>query len=219
MRLAICLLAILALVATGQLSRARTGPSSNVSAATIQSESAPKILNVRRDGKRLLVSGESFQMGAKIVVNGEPQKTRNDADNPSALLIAKKAGKHLPADAVITIQVENPAASKSDPFAFFTGLTLTLADAGKPVHLKVKEQFLLSAKTDILYNVSLTVQDEAIVKKIADVGPPADGQAIYEAQRTGQTNLFVTLNPKCADLIRQCKLPSLLYTFNLNVAE
>lgn len=219
MRLAIGLLAILALVATGQLSSARTGLSLNVSAATIQSESAPKILNVRRDGKRLLVSGESFQMGAKIVVNGEPQKTRNDADNPGALLIAKKAGKHLPADTVITIQVENPAESKSDPFAFFTGLMLTLADAGKPVHLKVKEQFLLSAKTDILYNVSLIVQDEAVVKKIADVGPPADGQAIYEAQRVGETNLFVTLNPKCADLIRQCKIPSLLYTFKLNVVE
>jgi len=219
MRLAICFLAILALLATGQMRIVRTGHSSNVSAATMQSVPAPKILNVRRDGKRLLVSGESFQMGAKIVVNGEPQKTRNDADDPTVLLIAKKAGKHLPVDAVITIQVENPAESKSDPFAFFTGLTLTLADAGKPIHLKVKEQFLLSAKVDILYNISVTVLDESIVKKIADVGLPADGQGIYEAQRTGQTNLFVDLNPKCADLIKACKIPSLSYKFNLNVEE
>jgi hypothetical protein len=219
MRLAIGLLAILALLVTGQLNIARAGLSANVSAATIQSEPAPKIINVRRDGKRLIVSGESFQMGAKIVVNGEPQKTRNDEDNPNALLIAKKAGKHLPANAVITIQVENPVASKSDPFAFFTGITLTLADAGKPIHLKVKEQFLLSAKADVLYNATLTVQDESIVKKIADVGPPADGQAIYEAQRVGQTNLFAALNPKCADQIRECKIPSLLYTFNLNIDQ
>lgn len=219
MRLAICLLAILALLATGQLNIVRTGQAANVSAATIQSEPAPKILNVRRDGKRLLVSGESFQMGAVIVVNGERQKTRNDADDPNLLLIAKKAGKHLPANALITIQVENGAEEKSEPFVFFTGLTLTLADAGKPIHLKVKEQFFLSVKVDILYNVSVTVFDESIVKKIADVGSPADGQAIYEAQRAGQTDLFANFNPKCADLIRQCKIPSLSYTFNLNVAE
>src|SRR5689334_21998111 len=128
MRLAICLLVILAVLATGQLNLARTGQSANVSAATIQSEPAPKVLNVRRDGKRLLVSGESFQMGAVIVVNGERQKTRNDADDPNVLLIAKKGGKHLPANSLITIQVENGAEEKSEPFAFFTGLTLTLAD-------------------------------------------------------------------------------------------
>src|SRR5437868_12394777 len=100
MRLAIRLLVILALVAIIQMSLARTSPSPNVSAATIQqSEPALKVLNVRRDGKRLVVSGESFQMGAVIFVNGERQKTRNDDDNPTSLLIAKKAGKHLPADA------------------------------------------------------------------------------------------------------------------------
>jgi hypothetical protein len=219
MRRATCSLAILALLATAQLSAARAGHSSSVSAATIQSEPAPKIMNVRRDGKRLLVSGEGFGMGAAIYVNGARQKTRNDEDDPSALLIAKKGGKRLPADAVITIQVENAAEVKSDPFVFFTGLTLTLADAGKPIHLKVKEQFFLSAKVDVLYNVGLAVQDESIVKKVADVGPPADGQAIYEAQRAGQTNLFVTLNPKCADMIKACKIPALLYTFNLDVKE
>ena len=218
MRLAIRLLVILALVAITQMSLARTSPSPNVSAATIQqSEPALKVLNVRREGKRLLVSGESFQMGAVIFVNGERQKTRNDDDNPTSLLIAKKAGKHLPADAVITIQVTNTDGAKSDPFAFFTGLTLTLEDAGKLIHLKVGEQFLLVVKLDDRYDVSVTLVDEAIVKKIADVGLPAGGQAIYEAQHAGQTQLSVALNPKCAKLTPPCHILTMGYQFNLIV--
>lgn len=218
MRLAIRLLAILALVAIIQISLVRTSPSPSVSAATIQqSEPALKVLNVRRDGKRLLVSGESFQMGAKIFVNGERQKTHNDEDNPTSLLIAKKAGKHLPADAVITIQVTNSDGVQSDPFAFFTGLTLTLEDAGKPTHLKVGEQFLLMAKTDDRYDVSVTVVDESIIKKIADVGLPAGGQAIYEAQHLGQTELSVAYNPKCAKLTPPCHILTQGYQFKLIV--
>lgn len=217
MRLAIRLLTILALVATGQIGIARISHSPCVSAATIQSEPALKVLEVWRSGKHLFVSGESFKMGAVIFVNGERQKTRNDEDNPTSLLIAKKAAKHLPADAVITIQVTNTDGVQSDPFAFFTGLTLTLEDAGKPTHLKVGEQFLLMVKTDDRYDVSVTVVDESVVKKIADVGLPAGGQAIYEAQHTGQTELSVAYNAKCAKLTPPCQILTKGYQFKLIV--
>jgi hypothetical protein len=217
MRLAIRWLAILALLATLQLSIARTLHSPNVSAATIQSEPSLKVVNVRRDGKRLLVSGESFQMGAAIFVNGERQKTRNDEDNPASLLIAKKAAKHLPANAVINVQVTNHDGAKSDPFAFFTGLTLTLEDAGKPTHLKVGQQFLLLVKTDDRYDVSATVVDESIVKKITDAGLPEGGQAIYEAQHTGQTEISVAYNAKCAKLTPPCQILTKGYQFKLIV--
>jgi hypothetical protein len=216
MRLAIRLLTILALVAIIQMSVARTSYSPNVSAATIQSEPAPKVLNVRRNGKRLLVSGDGFQMGAMIVVNGERQKTRNDEDNPTSLLIAKKAGKHLPADAVVSIQVENPAEVKSDPFDFFNGLTLTVKDAGKTFHLSVGQRFQLLIELDT-YDVTTTVQDETILKKISD--PPALPAALwtYEAQRRGQTRLFALANPKCSKLKPACAVPSLSYQFDLIV--
>jgi hypothetical protein len=218
MRLAIRLLTLLALVATMQMSLVRTRTLPSVSAATLQqSEPVLKVLKVRREGKRLLVSGESFQMGAVIFVNGERQKTRNDEDNPTSLLIAKKAGKRLPADATITIEVTNTDGAKSDPFAFFTGLTLTLEDAGKPIHLKVGEQFLLLVKVDDRYDVSVTLVDESIVKKIADAGLPAGGQAIYEAQHPGQTELSVAYNPKCAKLTPPCHILTMGYQFKLIV--
>ena len=198
MRRAVGLLAILALMATAQINVTRTDHSAGVSAATLQSESSPKILNVRRSGKNLLVSGESFQAGAVIIINGERQKTRNDEDDPASLLVAKKAAKRLPPDAVVTIEVENSAAAKSDPFAFFTGLTLTVEDAGKTFHLKSGEQFLLLVKTDSRFDITATVVDQAVVKKVADGSGIPDAQAIYEAQRDGQTQLSVALDPKCA---------------------
>jgi hypothetical protein len=215
MKLAIRLLVMLTLVTTMQMSIARTSHSPGVSAATVQSE-PPRVLNVRRAGKRLFVSGESFQMGAVIVVNGEPQKTRNDEDNPTSLLIAKKAGKHLPADAVVTIQVENPTEVKSDPFDFFNGFTLTLKDTGKTFHLNVGQRIQLLIELDT-YDVTTMVQDETILKKISD--PPAFPAALwtYEAQRKGQTRLFAFADPKCGKLKPACATPSLAYQFDLIV--
>ena len=217
MRCAVGLLALLALLAAAQIHVARPNYAAGVSAAALQSEPPPKILNVRRSGKNLLMSGESFQMGAVVFINGERQKTRNDDENPTSLLVAKKAGKRLPLDAVVAIQVENSAAAKSDSFAFFTGLTLTIEDAGKTFHLKPGQQFLLQVKTDERYILTVTVVDESVIKKIADDGTVAAAQAIYEAQRGGQTQLSVALDPRCARLTPPCMIPTQGYEFTLVV--
>ena len=179
MRRAVGLLILLALVTAAPIAITHPSHAANARAAALQSES-PKILNVSRSGKNLIIVGEGFQAGAVIVINGERQKTRNDDQNPDSLLIAKKAAKRLPPDAIVTIQVENSEAAKSDPFIFFTGLTLTIDDAGKTFHLSPGQQFLLLVKVSDIYTINISV-DQTVIKKIAEGDGIPSAQAIYQA--------------------------------------
>jgi hypothetical protein len=53
----------------------------------------PIITSAVRDGKRLLVYGINFDDSSVLLLNGEPQKTKHDGDNPTTIVIGKKAGK------------------------------------------------------------------------------------------------------------------------------
>jgi hypothetical protein len=55
----------------------------------------PQISGASLDGKRLIVVGEEFHIGAAIYVDGKRQKTINDAEDPHVTLISKKAGKKI----------------------------------------------------------------------------------------------------------------------------
>ncbi|MBI3649644.1 MAG: hypothetical protein HY231_01200 [Acidobacteria bacterium] len=59
-----------------------------------------------------------FQSGAKIEVNGQTQKTANDAINPSTLLIAKQAGKFIASGTTVQLAVLNPNGTRSAPLSF-----------------------------------------------------------------------------------------------------
>jgi uncharacterized delta-60 repeat protein len=52
----------------------------------------PRISSIAVSGKKLFIFGNNFDIGAKLYINGEKQKTANDEDSPSIRLIAKKAG-------------------------------------------------------------------------------------------------------------------------------
>lgn len=69
-------------------------------------------------GKKLFVGGGNFAEGADIYVNDEKQKTSNDEDNPSTLLIAKKAGKKIEPGETVTIKVINPDGNASNEVSF-----------------------------------------------------------------------------------------------------
>jgi hypothetical protein len=56
---------------------------------------APVIAGAWVIGKKLFVAGFNFDDGAKIVLNGEKQKTTNDSTTPTTVLIGKKAGKKI----------------------------------------------------------------------------------------------------------------------------
>lgn len=72
---------------------------------------APKITVVSTSGKKLIVTGENFAAGAVILLNGNRQKTVNDAQSPDMKLIGKKAGKEIRAGD--RIKVRNPDGSES----------------------------------------------------------------------------------------------------------
>jgi hypothetical protein len=56
---------------------------------------SPSVTSLSKSGKNLLVNGQGFDVGAVILLNGEPQKTRNDAQNPATVLIGQKVGKNI----------------------------------------------------------------------------------------------------------------------------
>jgi photosystem II stability/assembly factor-like uncharacterized protein len=70
-------------------------------------------------GKKLFIVGENFDPGAVILLNGEPQLTKNDSLDPKTSLIGRKAGKKVKAGD--KLQVRNPNGSLSAEFNF-TGL-------------------------------------------------------------------------------------------------
>lgn len=216
MRVAICLLVGLLVPATGHITFDWRGDAQSIAAPAIQSDAAPKVMNARLNGKKLIVTGENFAPNALIFINGEKQKTQNDSDNPSTMLIAKKAGKKMPAGAVVKIQVLNPAGSSSTAFDFFSGRTVTIDDGGKTIELQVGERFLLVLKKEN-FDWLTTVQDPAILKKITDVDVISGAQGIFEAERAGRTKVLAQGNPSCAKSTPPCRVPSILFELNIIV--
>jgi len=83
-----------------------------------------KITSASVSGKKLFLSGESFLVGAVILLNGEEEKTRNDDQNPNTMLIGKKAGKKIKAGD--KLQVRNPDGTLSEEFIFSGSQAATL---------------------------------------------------------------------------------------------
>lgn len=78
----------------------------------------PRIIGASVSGKKLFVSGLNFDDGAKIYLNGEKQKSANDADSPTTLLVGKKAGKQIERGVPITLQIKNSDGKLSESFTF-----------------------------------------------------------------------------------------------------
>ncbi len=84
---------------------------------TVTQAGAPvRINSATVSGKKLLVTGENFDVGAVILLNGEEQKTRNDDQNPKTIVIGKKAGKTIKIGD--RLQVRNPNGTISGRFTF-----------------------------------------------------------------------------------------------------
>jgi hypothetical protein len=218
-RFTVCLLVGLLVMAAGQITFDLRGGAQTVNAsAQIQADAAPKVMDARLKGKKLILTGENFDPGSVIVINGEPQKTKSDSDSPGTRLIAKKAGKNIPGDAVVSIQVLNTAGVSSAAFGFFSGLTVTIDDGGKTIDLRVGERFLLILKKSNL-EWETTVQDSTILKKVTDVDVIAGAQGVFEAQRVGQTKLDAIGNFPCAKLTPPCNMPSLQFELGVVVRQ
>ncbi|MEK6322308.1 MAG: choice-of-anchor V domain-containing protein [Acidobacteriota bacterium] len=77
----------------------------------------PKISSASVGGKKLFVFGESFQMGAVVLLDGNEQATLND-DDFSHFLRCKKAGKKIAPGSTVTLTVKNTDGTVSEPFNF-----------------------------------------------------------------------------------------------------
>ncbi len=78
----------------------------------------PAINSAEVKGKKLIVTGSEFDAGARILVDGQSQKTANDAENPSSVLIAKKAGKRIARGQRVILRVRNSDGALSSEFSF-----------------------------------------------------------------------------------------------------
>ena len=84
----------------------------------VSASSGPTISKVTLTGKKMIIEGENFAQGARIILDGEPQQTTNDAARPASKLISKKAGKKVRGGQEVMIQVQNPDGKMSDQYRF-----------------------------------------------------------------------------------------------------
>jgi len=80
--------------------------------------SSLKITGASVAGKKLFVYGDNFDSGTVILLDGEKQKTANDDQNPTTVLIGKKAGKKIASGQTVLLQVRNRDGVLSEAFSF-----------------------------------------------------------------------------------------------------
>jgi len=76
----------------------------------------PTITQATKSGKQLAVTGTRFDTGAMVSVDGKPQRTASDSQNPTTSLVARKAGKTVHGGSVV--QVQNSTGVLSEWFIF-----------------------------------------------------------------------------------------------------
>ena len=78
---------------------------------------SPKIASASTGGKKLFITGERFEDGAELFLNGEKQKkVSNGSETPSTMLVARKSGKKVKSGDVL--QVKNPDGLFSNEFIY-----------------------------------------------------------------------------------------------------
>jgi hypothetical protein len=79
----------------------------------VDNPSIPRIISASPSGKKLIITGENFDNNAKLLINGQAQKTTVESANR---LVAKKAGKKVKAED--KLQVRNSDGTLSPEFIY-----------------------------------------------------------------------------------------------------
>ena len=83
------------------------------------SSGPPRITDVRINKKQLIVTGENFDLGAVLLMDGaKVKKTGNDEITPSTVIIARKAGNQISPGQEVVLQVKNLDGTLSESFPF-----------------------------------------------------------------------------------------------------
>jgi hypothetical protein len=209
MRKANSILVILALFAATQIAGV------NVKASRGQeAQQSPQITAARLKGNKLIVSGANFTAGAVIFVEGEPVGTRSDPSDPSGTLIAKKAGKRIPPETIVSVSVQNSTGVMSQPFDLFAGLVITWADNGGAFGLAVGDKFQVVLQKDS-YEFTAVQFDTKLITKLNNEPPLPGSQGVFQAVQAGTTQLSSIGELPCAKVSPPCLLPSLGFAVTL----
>ena len=79
----------------------------------------PVLLQALISGKHIILYGQGFDEGAKLRINDQQVKTRNEDPDPTQILFAKKAAKRIAKGATAQLQVVNANGKRSN-FLFLT---------------------------------------------------------------------------------------------------
>jgi hypothetical protein len=178
----------------------------------------PRVTSAQLKGKKLIVFGENFSDDAQIVLDGETVNTRNDSDNPSSVLIAKKAAKRIAADKIVGIAVMNATGVMSPVFELFSGLVLTLEDTGKTINLKVGDKFQVVLQKEG-YTWTLDTSDAKLVIPLASEPLLPGAQGVFQATGAGIVHLSAVGELPCHQSNPPCSAPILGFQVTLVIQD
>ena len=164
--------------------------------SAVHAQMLPQIFNATVEGKKLIIIGENFEPRAKILIDGNQEKTKNLAEDPTRTLIAKKGGKRIGANQIVTLHVINPDGIPSSEFRFFGGPTLTLADLGKTIDLAVGQQFLVKLGGGYAWTVHFAELKNVVA--VPTLLPILGAQGIYEPVAPGKVSFRASGVPDCS---------------------
>jgi hypothetical protein len=79
----------------------------------------PLISSARIQGKQLIITGQNFDMGALLFMDGaKVKKTGNDETNPSTVMVARKGGTLISPGQSVSLQIKNTDGTLSESFSF-----------------------------------------------------------------------------------------------------
>jgi hypothetical protein len=211
--LAVCLLLGCVCFMTVQ-SVAKTKPTPPSAASAVQEQNAPRIFNTKVKGSKILIQGENFGPGTVVLINGQAVKTNLDSESPTTLLVAKKITKVAEWGTEVTMEVKISNGQTSDPFTIFLGRSIAIADNLQTIVLGVGERIILQLKKEP-YQWTPTIMDQSVLEKIQEASMPGS-QGIFQAKRTGSTQLNAIGEINCDKAVRPC-LPSASELFSVNI--
>lgn len=223
MRKVTYILVILALFAATQIAgvNVKASPGHSASPQPLiqpQAQQGPQITSARLKGNKLVVTGENFGDGSVILVNGEAVGTRSDPDNPSGILIAKKAGKKIPPDAMVSVSVQNAVGFTSRGFDLFSGMVITLEDDGQMFGVAVGTKFQLVLQKNG-YEWDAATFDAAFINKLANEPLLPGSLGVFQTTKAGTTQISSFGELPCAKTTPPCLAPSLGFRVTLIVKD
>lgn len=87
--------------------------------------------------------------------------------------------------------------------------TITMADGGRTIRLRVGRRVTLHLRDGLIWRVS--VDPPAVLRRVPGVATPPGAQGLYQASRAGTAEITAIGDPPCRAAHPACMAPSLLF--------